>query len=80
VHKLRANQSITDYGLSELRKEAAATKAAASLEMELETSTSRFVMRNIYPAAAKTLREFASQVIDARDGGAVWLSNPAGTA
>jgi hypothetical protein len=26
------------------------------------------------------LREFASQVIDARDGGAVWLSDPAGTA
>ena len=48
------------------------TKAAASIEMELETSTSRFVMRNIHPAAAKALREFASGVIDARDGGAVW--------
>ena len=34
------------------------TKAAASIEMEMETSTSRFVMRNIHPAAAKALREF----------------------
>ena len=39
--------------VAELRKEAVATKAAASIEMELETSTSRFVMRNIHPAAAK---------------------------
>ena len=51
---------------------AAATKAAASIEIELETSTSRFVMRNIHPAAAKELREFASQVVDAQDGGAIW--------
>jgi hypothetical protein len=38
----------------------------------METSSSRFVMRNIDPAAAKALREFASGVIDAQDGGAVW--------
>jgi hypothetical protein len=48
--------------------------------VELETSTSRFVMRNIHPAAAKALREFASQVVDAQDLGEVWLSPPAGTA
>ena len=35
-------------------------------------STARFVLRNIHPAAAQALREFASQVIDAQDGGAVW--------
>ena len=58
--------------VAELRKEAVATRAAASIEMEMETSTSRFVMRNLHPAAGKALREFASQVIDARDGGAVW--------
>jgi hypothetical protein len=46
----------------------------------METSTCRFVMRNIDLVAARTLRDFASQVIDARDGGAVWLSVPAGTA
>ena len=58
--------------VAELRKEAVATRAAASIEMELETSTARFVLRNIHPDAANVLREFASQVVDARDGGAVW--------
>jgi hypothetical protein len=38
----------------------------------METSTARFVLRNIHPDAAKVLREFASQVVDARDGGAIW--------
>ena len=69
--------------VAELRKEAVATRAAASIEMELETSTSRFVMRNIHPDAAKALREFASQVVDAQDGGAIWgrcLTQTAGTA
>jgi hypothetical protein len=27
--------------------------------------------------AARTLREFAAQVIDARDAGPIWLSDPA---
>jgi hypothetical protein len=65
--------------VAELRKEAVATRAAASIEMELETSTSRFVMRNIHPAAAKALREFASQSV--ADGDTVWFRDPpAGTA
>ena len=55
--------------VAELRKEAVATRAAASIEME--TSTTRFVLRNIHPSAAEALREFASQVVDARDGGAI---------
>ena len=58
--------------VAELRKEAVATRAAASIEMELETSTSRFVLRNIHLDAGKALREFASQVVDAEDGGAIW--------
>ena len=52
--------------VAELRKEAVATRAAASIEMELETSTSRFALWNIHPDAAKALREFASQVVDDR--------------
>jgi hypothetical protein len=77
VGKVRVNQSIADYRLSEfLREQAAAPKT----EVEFETSTSRFVMRNIHPEAARTLKEFASQVIDARDKGAVWFSNPPGNA
>jgi hypothetical protein len=43
--------------VAELRKEAVATRAAASIEMELETSTSRFALRGIHPEAAKALRE-----------------------
>jgi hypothetical protein len=47
--------------------------------MELETSTSRFVMRGIHPAAAKALREFAAQAV--ADGDTVWFRDPpAGTA
>ena len=64
--------AMTSLRVAELRVLAAATKAAASVEMGLETSTSRFVMRNIHPDAAKALREFASQVVDAEDGGAIW--------
>jgi hypothetical protein len=77
VSRLRVDQSIADYSISELRKEAEAAKAAS---IELETSTSRFVMQNIDPVTARTLRDFAAQVIDAQDGGAVWLSAPASTA
>jgi hypothetical protein len=72
--------------ISELRKQAAATKAvvtkaAASVEVELATSSSHFVMRDIHPAAAEALREFASQVVGgAWDGSAMWMLDPAGTA
>jgi hypothetical protein len=75
--KLRVDQSIMDYNLREMRKQA---EAAPKTEVEFETSTSRFVMRNIHPEAARTLKEFASQVIDARDKGAVWFSNSPGNA
>jgi hypothetical protein len=77
VGRLRVDQSIADYSISELRKEAEASKVAS---IAMETSTSRFMLRNIDPVAARTLRDFAAHVIDARDGGAVWLSGPAGTA
>ncbi len=57
--KLQANQLVTDHSLSKLRKQtAAATRAAASVEVKLETSSS-FVMQTIHPAAAKELQEFA---------------------
>jgi hypothetical protein len=42
--------------------------------MELETRTSRLVMRNIHPTAAKALREFASQAV--ADGDTVWFRDP----
>ena len=65
VSRLRVDQALADYSISELRKEAVASKAAS---LSMETSTSRFVMRNIDPVAARTLRDFAAQ------------ARPAGTA
>jgi hypothetical protein len=47
--------------------------------MEMETKSSRFVMRDIDPAAAEALREFAAQIVSARDKSAGWIF-PAGTA
>jgi hypothetical protein len=70
--KLQANQLVMGASLSKLRKQAAAARVAASVEMELETSSAHFVMRDIHPAAAQALHEFASQVVGP------W--NPAGTA
>jgi chromosome segregation ATPase len=84
IARARTDLSVTTFCVRELEKKMAAAKrkaSAASVEVELETSTSRFVMRNIHPNAAAALREFAAQVIDARTGGAVQLFGPAaGTA
>jgi chromosome segregation ATPase len=74
LSKLRAKQSTISYGLSEVHKDITAAKAAASTEMTLETSTARFVARDLHPDAAAALKEFASQVVDAYDGSPLWLS------
>ena len=78
MSKLRVNQSIADYNISELGKQIAAPKAP-TVALEVETSVSRFILRDIHPDAAQALRDFAAQVIDARDGAPIWLS-PAGLA
>jgi chromosome segregation ATPase len=76
-NKMRANQSIAEYGISELRKQAwAATKKATSVEMKVETE-SRFTMRDIDPAAAEALREFAPQIVSARTRGWIFLAGTA---
>jgi hypothetical protein len=77
LSKVRTNQSTMDFKLSKLAREQA---AAPKVELEFETSTSRFSMKNMHPEAAQTLRRFASEVIDAKDGGGVWVSRPAGHA
>jgi septal ring factor EnvC (AmiA/AmiB activator) len=78
--KLRVDQSVQDYKLSQMQKQAAAAASKPSVEMELQTSSSRLVMRDLHPDAARALREFAAEVIDARSGGAILFSGPAGTA
>jgi hypothetical protein len=48
-----------------------AEQSAPTTEVEFETSTSRFVMRNIHPTAAQALRDFAAQAV--ADGNTVWF-------
>ena len=86
--KLRVHELTTAFGISELRKQAAATKVAAktaaakaaSVEMEFEARSSRFVMRDIDLAAAEALHEFASQAVSTWQERTSWLFDPAGTA
>jgi predicted nucleic acid-binding Zn-ribbon protein len=78
-NRMRANQSIAEYGISKLREQAwAATRKTASVEMKLETKSSSFTMRDIDPAAAEALRDFAAQIISARERAGFIF--PAGTA
>ena len=69
--KARVDQSLTNYRLEELRR-----AQAAKATIEIETSTQIFAMRDLSPEAAKTLRAFAEQVIDPRDGGPIWIGSP----
>ena len=77
--KLRVDQSITDYNLREMRKQAQAS-AGASIEMEFEGTSSHFQIKAAHPDAAKTLREFAAGIISGQADGTIWLPGSAGTA
>jgi hypothetical protein len=77
--KLRVSQSLTDYGLRELRKQTEAS-SAASIEMEFETKSSRFQVKAVHPQAAAALKEFAGQIINGQADGTLWLPAPAGKA
>jgi hypothetical protein len=72
--KLRVEQSVMGY---KMEQELAASKVVPSTKMVLETSSTRFVMQNIHPEAAKTLRQFAAEVIDAQSGRGILFSGPA---
>jgi hypothetical protein len=69
-------QKQMDAELSQMRRKSASSAAV----VQFETSNSRITVGNLHPDAANALREFASQVIDAQDGGAILFSGPAGTA
>jgi hypothetical protein len=77
--KVRVNQSVADYQLSELRKQVDAS-AGASVELEFESRSSHFQMKATHPDAAKALREFAAGIINGQADGTVWLPGPAGNA
>ena len=77
THQLDYEQREQDKAVRALRREA----KAASSEIELQTSTTYFRMKNVHPDAAAAMREVASQVLDAKDGRTIgWLEHPAGTA
>jgi peptidoglycan hydrolase CwlO-like protein len=77
--KLRVQQSITNYELRELRKQAQAS-AGASIEMEFESRSAHFQMKATHPDAAKALKEFATGIINGQADGTLWLPGPAGSA
>jgi hypothetical protein len=82
--RVRTEQSMLGYQqkqldakLSQMKRESAASPAAV---VQFETSSSRITVGNLHPDAVNALREFASQVIDAEDGGAILFSGSVGTA
>jgi hypothetical protein len=82
--RVRTEQSILEYRQKEVDKELSKMKresaASPSAVVQFETSSSRITVGNLHPDAANALREFASQVIDAEDGGAILFSGSVGTA
>jgi hypothetical protein len=77
--KMRVDQSIANYNLAQLQKQAQAS-GEASIEMEFESRSSRFQMKATHPDAARALKEFATGIINGQADGTVWLPGPAGNA
>jgi hypothetical protein len=78
VSKMRVDQALADSSIRELRKQAEAN-STASVELEVETRSTHFAMRATHPAAARALKDFASQIIRGHDG-KLLISGPAGRA
>jgi hypothetical protein len=76
VSKLRADQSIADFKLNELRKATAARSTA--IEAKVETTVSTFRMQQIDPDAAAALKSFATATLESsqRNDGKLWLFDP----
>jgi septation ring formation regulator EzrA len=76
--RVRTNQCIADYRLSELRK---ATEARArEIQMKFETTVSSFTMREIHPDAGAVLRDFAAEALKGHQGETIWHFDPGPTA
>jgi hypothetical protein len=74
LSRVRVNQCMTDYRLSELRKETEAR--AAGMELKIESSS--FVMRDIHPDARAALRDFAAEAV--KNTETLWVFDPGATA
>jgi chromosome segregation ATPase len=59
LSELRIDQAVAGSNFEKLYKE----MRARTSEIEFEISTSRFAMRDVHPAAASALREFANQAV-----------------
>jgi chromosome segregation ATPase len=70
LNRARADQSMTDYRLSELQKSAKAR--ATEIEMKLETAS--FTMREVHPNAKAALRDFAAETFNKRE--TLWRFDP----
>jgi chromosome segregation ATPase len=77
--KMRVDQSIANYNLAQLQKQAQAS-SEASIEMEFESRSSHFQMRAAHPDAARALKEFATGIINGQTDGTLWLPGPVGNA
>jgi hypothetical protein len=75
ANRARVENAITNCRLAQVQEQAAA--APKTTEIEIVTSTQRFAVRDIPPAAAKTLREFAAQALN-HDGVPVFTLRPVG--
>jgi len=75
---VKINQTIADYRLAQLDK---TTQARASeIEMKIETTVG-FAMRELHPAAAATLRGFATESLKStRRDEKIWIFDPGPTA
>jgi chromosome segregation ATPase len=70
--RLRTDWSQTDYAVGELRKKTEAA-AAASVEVEFESSSTHFQMKAAHPDAARALKEFAAEIVSGSADGTIWL-------
>jgi predicted nucleic acid-binding Zn-ribbon protein len=73
----RADLSITNHKLTKLADGKPHTSTST---VEIETSTTIFALRDLSPEAASTLRAFANECVDAKDGAPLWFGTPQGHA
>jgi len=75
LKRVRIDQSLTDRRLSKLSE----ATAARSTAMEMKIERTSFEMREVDPAAAAALRNFATATLGARQDEKIWiLPGPAG--
>jgi hypothetical protein len=77
LSRVRVNQSMTDYRLSQLSEATAARSTA--IETKIETTVSSFQMREVHPDARAALRDFAAETLKGNRGETIWHFDPGPT-